>query len=65
MSLVGFLVAGGLSLLHKEGLAIAVIKAFAAFLVLRLVMGWVLSVFTSVQGEKSISWERPTDNSKQ
>lgn len=65
MSLVGFLVAGGLSLLHKEGLAIAVTKAFAVFLALRLVMGWVLSVFTSVQGEKSISRGRPTDSSKQ
>lgn len=65
MSLVGFLVAGGLSLLHREGLAIAVVKAVGVFLLLRLVMGWVLSAFTSVDGEKSISWERPADNSKQ
>jgi len=65
MSLVGFLVAGGLSLLHKEGLAIAVVKAVAVFLALRLVMGWVLSVFTSVEGKESTSWERSVDNTKQ
>lgn len=64
MSLVGFLVAGGLSLLHKEGFAVAVVKAVAVFLILRFVMGWVLFVFTSIEGEKSMFQERPTDGSE-